>query len=304
MPSRLAARSRRIEPAAAVIIGLAGLTACATKPSRPLERIRPGDRGAVGGRDEPRDGNMSAMSLDAAKRKLEVIHAVSGAEFTFYCGCRYEIQGVSPGSGRLRARTRIRRDACGYEPKVNSERAQRLEWEHVVPAATLGEQRPAWTDGHKDCVDDDGEPYAGRRCATKVDGLFQRMEADMHNLVPTIGEINGERSNRPMGIVRGEPRSFGRCDFEVRDGVAEPKRSLRGDVARIYLYMDAVYPSAGILDPQGRTMFDAWSKVDPPTRWECERERLIAQAQGHTNHVVRAACNERFGGPGRALDVP
>jgi len=33
---------------------------------------------------------------------------------------------------------------------------------------------------------------------------LERSEADMHNLVPAIGEINGDRSNYPYGNIRGE----------------------------------------------------------------------------------------------------
>lgn len=35
------------------------------------------------------------------------------------------------------------------------------------------------------------------------------MEADLHNLTPAVGELNGDRSNLPYGIVKGEPREYG-----------------------------------------------------------------------------------------------
>ena len=38
---------------------------------------------------------------------------------------------------------------------------------------------------------------------------FKRMEADMFNLFPAIGEVNGLRSNYPMTIIEGEEREFG-----------------------------------------------------------------------------------------------
>ncbi len=41
------------------------------------------------------------------------------------------------------------------------------------------------------------------------------MEAVLHNLAPSVGELNGDRSNHPYGIVEDEPREYGACDFEV-----------------------------------------------------------------------------------------
>jgi len=40
------------------------------------------------------------------------------------------------------------------------------------------------------------------------------MQADMHNLFPAFGVINGLRSNYPMSIIKGEERKFGECDVE------------------------------------------------------------------------------------------
>ena len=39
------------------------------------------------------------------------------------------------------------------------------------------------------------------------------MEADLHNLVPAIGEINGDRSNFTFEHIDGEERVYGACDF-------------------------------------------------------------------------------------------
>ncbi len=40
------------------------------------------------------------------------------------------------------------------------------------------------------------------------------MEADLHNLVPAVGEINGDRSNYRFGMISGERY---RCGTTTKD---------------------------------------------------------------------------------------
>ncbi len=61
-----------------------------------------------------------------------------------------------------------------------------------------------------------GKPFKGRNCAQKVNIKFRYMQADMYNLVPAVGEINGLRSNYGFGIIPGEKREFGPCDMILR----------------------------------------------------------------------------------------
>jgi deoxyribonuclease-1 len=61
------------------------------------------------------------------------------------------------------------------------------------------------------------------------------MQADMYNLYPAIGEVNGRRSNYSMAIIKGEKREFGKCDVEIKNKKVEPKESIRGEITRTYL---------------------------------------------------------------------
>ena len=91
------------------------------------------------------------------------------------------------------------------------------------------------------------------------------------NLVPAIGEINGNRSNYSFAMLEGEPRIYGACDFEVdfKARKVEPTPEVRGDIARIYWYMRDTY-GLKISDKQQR-LFEVWSKLDPVSEWETER---------------------------------
>jgi len=68
------------------------------------------------------------------------------------------------------------------------------------------------------------------------------MQADLYNLQPVIGEVNGLRSNYQIGEIDGEVREFGKCDVEIKNKKVEPAPKIRGDIARTYLYMEYAYP--------------------------------------------------------------
>lgn len=99
---------------------------------------------------------------------------------TLYCGCKWIWTGKTGG--------RVDLDSCGYVPRKNASRAARIEWEHIVPAWVMGHQRQCWQNG-------------GRKNCTKTDPVFRVMEANLFNLAPAIGEVNGDRSNYLYGMV-------------------------------------------------------------------------------------------------------
>jgi deoxyribonuclease-1 len=185
-------------------------------------------------------------------------------------------------------------DACGYEPRNDNVRARRMEWEHVVPASRLGGDRVCWQERERfpERVLDDGSRRSGRECCRRVDPEFRAMEAEIHNLVPSVGELNADRSNLPYGDVPGEPRAYGDCDFEVADGVVEPAIGLRGDLARIYLAMDLWYDIGPAREE--RAQFEAWSKADPPDLWEVERDARIGAVEGAGNPFVLEAMRPQI----------
>jgi endonuclease I len=158
---------------------------------------------------------------------------------------------------------------------------QVLEWEHVVSAYYLGRTRVCWTKGDKQCVNSKGKPFKGRECCARVDNTFKRMEADLHNLAPAMGELNGDRSNQPFCLVKGEPRQYGACDFEIggKPRVTEPREDVRGDADRIWLYM------AG--DIRTETYASAAENVQRLGQW------LIRLTHGSFSGTSAAVCVKR-----------
>ncbi len=198
-------------------------------------------------------------------------------EKTFYCGCEFH-------DGKVNL------DSCGYKVRKSETRAARIEAEHVVPASKMCGQTTAWTQGHPDCITGKGQRYKGRQCAEKVIPVCDRALNDLRNLRPAIGEINGDRSDLDFGEIPGEVRKYGTCDFETAEKIAEPADSIRGDIARIYLFMNITYPELQFLNEVEAGMFRQWSQDDPVSPEECKRNEEVAKLQGSPNTIVAELC--------------
>lgn len=202
-------------------------------------------------------------SYRTAVKRMYAIHEPQ--PFTLYCGCPFA--------------DKVPDLAVCHMSELSSSRAHRTEAEHVVPASIFGQTRSCWN-----------EAPAGtsrRDYCAKVDPVFHAFYGDLHNLRPSVGAVNGARSNLPFGLIHGEERDFGSCDFEIdrEDGVAEPAPRVRGNVARIWRYVDDLY---GLPLTEGdRHLLLAWSEQDPPDDWERQLDALIKKQQGNNNPFVR-----------------
>ena len=195
---------------------------------------------------------------------------------TFYCGCRYD------------ADRRIDLASCGLQALADKPRAQRIEAEHIFPAAQFGNFRPCWRSpgDFPACVKGSGKAVSGRECCQKVDPVFEAAHTDLMNLVPAVGEVNGQRSDFNWGMISGEPREFGGCNMEVDSSIrrVEPPETIMGDIARTMFYMADMYGFT--LSRQDEQLYTAWSRQDPPDAWEIERNRRIKAIQGKGNRFV------------------
>ncbi|MGE6580418.1 endonuclease [Vreelandella aquamarina] len=199
-------------------------------------------------------------SFNAAKRAAEQ-HVYYDQHQTFYCDCTFSFD-EGPDL-----------ESCGYEIRKQEGRANRIEWEHVMPAYDFGRQRQCWQQG-------------GRDNCRRTDPVFRRAEADLHNLVPAIGEVNGDRSNMRFAMVNSPVHEYGACNVAVsfEERAFQPPPHRRGDIARTYWYMRDTY---GIqISRQQQQLFNAWAAQDPVDEWELERNRRIAAIQGNSNPHV------------------
>ncbi len=179
---------------------------------------------------------------------------------TLFCGCLHKNKIPDLTS-------------CGLQGHTGS-RWERTEAEHVVPISAIGITRPCWEEG-------------GRSLCLREDPVFKAAHNDLHNLVPEIGQLNAYRGNKPVGIVEGEPRKYGSCDFEIDEESdrMEPRRGARGDVARMYFYMEWMYGLQ--ISPGQRRLLMHWHQSDPVDDWERELDKTIEAKQGNSNPFVR-----------------
>jgi len=202
----------------------------------------------------------SALSRDkvktfaSAKRHLVKIYKENDLP-TIYCGCDFD--GKVPDL-----------KSCNVTPRTDAKRMNRIEWEHVLPASTMFGHFACWKTG-------------GRKACEK-DKVAKLGMADLHNLFPALGEINGNRSNYPfVENIAGEVRKYGDCDIEVQDKTVEPPDSAKGRIARAYLYMSFVYDVP--LDKETIEMMKRWNAEYPVSDWEKKRNEIISNIQGNEN---------------------
>jgi deoxyribonuclease-1 len=201
------------------------------------------------------------IKFSKAKRLLADIY--QDHQQTFYCGCDYFKQGkkLIPDLA-----------SCGYQVRKQLKRASRIEWEHVVPAWNFGHQMQCWQKG-------------GRR-ACKKNKQFAKMEGDMHNLVPSIGEVNGDRSNYRFSDWNGTATKYGQCDIVIdfKGRKVQPPEHSKGQIARTYLYMADRYSLS--LSKQDQKLFRVWNNQYPSTAWECKKNQRIQTQQGNLNRFI------------------
>ncbi|QCI26842.1 deoxyribonuclease I [Buchnera aphidicola (Thelaxes californica)] len=203
--------------------------------------------------------------------KLWAIKIHKNAPGSFYCGCTIN-WNEKKGIPNL--------NSCHYNIRKNKNRAQRIEWDHVVPAWEFGHNKICWKKG-------------GRKYCEHDDQLFKKIESDLHNIQPVIGEINGDRSNFSFNELQFENYQYGNCTVKIdfKKKQIEPTNETKGIIARTYFYMINQYHIT--ISESQMQLFTKWDKENPVSCWECEREALIYQVQHIHNDYVKKNCEKK-----------
>lgn len=205
-----------------------------------------------------------ASDFDESKRELIKIYERLGSsyQYDFYCNAPFKAnkKGKYTKFEIIKSDLYTPRNEYTKKGKIN-QRARRIEWEHIMPAYNFGRHLPCWKDG-------------GRK-ACKDDKLFNKMEADKQNLVPAIGEINGDRSNYRYAQAPKDLdfNQYGNCQVytDFKNKRFYPADYSKGYIARSYLYMSKTYNIR--LSDQERKLMEAWDKQYPMS----EKERIIRE---------------------------
>lgn len=193
---------------------------------------------------------------------------------TFYCGCLFQAKSIDHKS-------------CSVFSRKFKKRRGRVEWEHIVPAHAFGQSFKSWRDHKKICGIKSMSP---RKCARKRDQVFSEMEGNPYNLVPSVGSINALRSNYSFAqFSGGEELCSG---FFLKERKVMPPMEIRGDISRIYFYMDKAYPGRGIISRKNKKLFEAWDKLDPVDKQECDRYSSIKLNSSLENAILLERCKK------------
>lgn len=218
---------------------------------------------------------MAYTSFSTSKRLLED-HVYHDHRQTIYCDIKYN-------------ESKVLDESAGFSTTKYLNRSTKIEWEHVVPAENFGRNFIEWREGHQLCHSSAGSPYKGRRCATKANEEYKRMQADMFNLYPAVGSVNAVRRNYNFGLLPEEQPTFGGCGIIIQDKTVDPPIRARGKIARTYLYMDINYPKFTMSSSQ-RQLMNAWDKQYPISEWECLRAKRITDIQKTENIILKNRC--------------
>ncbi len=132
----------------------------------------------------------------------------------------------------------------------------------------------------------------GREKCERDDPRAQAMMFDLHNLAPSIGQVNALRSNDRYADLPAGPSNFGQCTIQDTGNAFEPPDCLKGDVARIWLYMS--FRHGVVIPPAERLMFEQWSANDPVSPWEKKREgRIFDHTFVHNPQVYGVATDPK-----------
>ncbi len=225
-------------------------------------------------------GNTTLQSYSRAKKILENdIYRHQQERITLYC------QAVFDEKKNITL-------PPGFTTQKHKQRAQRVEWEHVVPAENFGRTFKEWRQGDPLCQDTKGKEFKGRKCAERANEDYRHMQADMYNLYPSVGAVNASRVNYNFMVLPHSQNTFGICPMKIDNRKVEPPPAARGKIARVYLYMEQAY-SRYKMSPSQRKLMYAWSAVHPVTQDECTRTKRIESLQGNENMVVKDLCIDR-----------
>ena len=119
--------------------------------------------------------------------------------------------------------------------------------------------------------------------------------ADLHHIRPTENRTNSQRGNKLYGNVNGGTNSTGNMSGLVGgsySGYFEPLDNVKGDVARICLYVYVRWGKEYSMCSRITNVFQSidvlleWCELDPVDTWEMGRNEVVGKIQGNRNVFI------------------
>lgn len=124
----------------------------------------------------------------------------------------------------------------------------------------------------------------------------ERAGADLHHIRPTENRTNANRGNKKYGNVASGSSSMGNLSNTLggtyNSQYFEPNDNVKGDVARICLYVfvrwgDEYQKCSNVLNVfESVDTLLAWCEADPVDTWEMGRNEVVEEIQGNRNVFI------------------
>lgn len=162
---------------------------------------------------------------------------------------------------------------------------KKIQWMPLVTKKEMAATRPCFD--NKICMNKSGQRFKGLVCCKQSDALYNIMLHDLHNRLPASKQIVKLRATLSFDAIAqssGEKRQDCALYLHTKTKVLEPEDALKGEVARIYLYMYDTYSIP--LSQSKIELFKSWHYQYPPSTWEKKKNSAIQKIQGNVNPYV------------------
>lgn len=216
---------------------------------------------------------------EAPDNRTQAIKLIKKIHFdykkTWLNGCDY-----SYDLGSCMDKTMVDTASCSVQ-----EQNQTVKWIQVVPDSFYGRNRECMNE--EVCVSKyTGKNYKGKRCCRQNDAEYRKMEADLFNFIPVVSAIADKRKDQIFMKVEKAKYVVGKV--KIDENAIEPPDNMKGDIARVYLYMNQRYGLE--LSLEEKEDYYYWHKLDSVDKRECAIAKTIMKIQGSTNRWIQERC--------------
>jgi deoxyribonuclease-1 len=211
------------------------------------------------------------ISIESSKKEQKRIYFQGGHNKTLHCDCMFDRQLQVHSNTCINSAKNLR--------TINKSAV--VSWIHAMPMEKFAEALRCWN--KSSCTFADGKTKQASQCCKEISPKFKSMQADMHNLFPSIMPWEENAIDSSTALFGGN-QEYAFCGGSNEGDLQRPRPGIRGDIARAWFYMAQQYKLsiADDLEDQLR----AWHLEDPPDAWEQERNTSIEIIQGNRNAFI------------------
>lgn len=111
---------------------------------------------------------------------------------------------------------------------------------------------------------------------------YSQILSDLHNIVPADAYFDFKRKTSNFGVA-DETIEANECGIKKTFQIIEPPNTIKGDIARIIVYMHTTY-NLPLKQPVADLLL--WNQIDPPSQEEISRNDKIKMIQGTSNAYI------------------